>query len=149
MAVPCRQISFASIKPETESKWLNNARSDVTLKTLIVSKQEKKFLPFTESEGSVGTCHNIYNTINFERHPWLLKISISFTKIIRPQLLNIIYLTTVIVVSLEWLLQIISISFSLLCVIIQESNCSLCVGDRLSGTLAATVQTEYLQGTGM
>jgi hypothetical protein len=149
MAIPCRQISFAPIKPETESKWLNNPWSEVTLKNLIVGKQEKKCSPFTESEGSVGVCHNLYKTIKFERHPWLLKIAISFTKFIRRQLLKIIYITTVGVVSFEWLSQIICISFSLLCVIIQEGSCSLCVGDSLSGALAAMVQTEYLQGTGM
>jgi hypothetical protein len=91
---------------------------------------------------------NLYN-INFERHPWLLKIAISFIKIIRRQLLKIIHLTTIGVVSFERLSQIIYFSCSLLFDIIKENNCSLCVGDSLCGVSAAMVQTEYLQDTGM
>jgi len=79
----------------------------------------------------------------------VIKNAISFIKIIHRQLLKIIYLTTVGVVSFEWLSQIICVACSLLCVIIQEGNCSLWVGGSLSGASATTVQTEGLQDTGM
>jgi hypothetical protein len=94
-------------------------------------------------------CRNLYSTINFERHPELLKLTISFMKIISRQLLKLIYLSTTVLVSFESLAKVICVSCSLLCVIIQEGNCSLRSGDILSGALATTVHTEYLQDTGI